>query len=319
MVHTFQNNSRTSTSPVIPSPPQRRAINEESRDFNNQDGGPQNNSTKSYVGRPSTNTRQSDQEITGSPSVRPPSVRKRDIMMRRYNSASVLPRVTPVDLNRNHLVNAKDSYSSHTSCCNGNHSVHEGVNTTNGIGRSQSEQGLVQVDIVGESFEARYPWQRDISTQCNLSGDRGSVSSGVSLSSGISSCGDWNYYTDVNTQNCRNFIDSECNDKNDNNMSSSSSLPRRQSNEVVVRRRGNVARTRRPHSLTCLDSNSMYTNSNSDMYRSDSNLNYRHGRTASESSIQSLPNRKRMPLLVSEDPGSVSDLESIMENPHDDL
>lgn len=229
-------------------------------------------------------------------------------MMRRYNSTSMLPRVTPVDLNRNHLMDSKDAYIIGTNGNDGNNATENGK--TNGFERSQSEQRLVQVDIVGESFEARYPWQRDISTQCDLSGDRGSVSSGVSLSSGISSSSDWNSYTDANNQNCRNYVDSNCTDKNDNASN------RRQSGDVV-RRRHNVFRTRRPHSMTCLDSSNI-CNNNSDMYRSDSNINYRHGRTSSESSLQSLPNRKRMPLLISDDPGSVSDLESIMENPHDD-
>lgn len=242
---------------------------------------------------------------------RSPSARKRDIMMRRYNSTSVLPMVTPVDMNKNHIMHSRDdnfvSTNEHNdndirecSVVNGNQSNLNG-NQSHINDEDNEEHTLVHMDIVGESYEARYPWQRDISTQCDLSGYRNSVSSGSSGS-------DWSNYTAANNQNCSNYVNANC-------VTSGTNPARRQSSDNI-RKRHHVFRTRRPRSMTCLESNTLYT-SNSDMYPSDTNLNHRRGRTSSDPSIQNLPNRKRMPLLVADDPGSVSDLESILENPHD--
>ena len=206
-----------------------------------------------------------------------------------------------MDTNRNHVVSTRDGLSYSESDRkdwgtayqeqSGIHSTSHGLNGT-------QTQDLCQVDIVGESFEARFPWQRDISTQCDIPGERCSVSSSCSGSGGS----DGSYHLH-NLQNCSNYIN------DDRNTS-----PRRASNDSI-RRRHNMFKNRRPRSMTSLESHLR----SSDMYRSDTNINYsgKQARTSSDPTALSNGNRKRMPLLVADDPGSVSDLESIMENPND--
>ncbi|XP_053377181.1 uncharacterized protein LOC123530509 isoform X3 [Mercenaria mercenaria] len=288
-----------------PSPPPRRSHADKSHEHRNQHGDHEYPS-RNYTERNSADSHQCDVEKTVTSS-RSPSIRKRDIMMRRYNSTSVLPTVTPVDMNKNHLMESSGDFSvpanghfdneiRENSLVNGNKSEFH-------PDEDQFDHTLAHMDIVGESYEARYPWQRDISTQCNLSGYRNSVSSGS-----VSSGSEWSNYTAANNQNCSNYI-------NSNYMNNNNNPARRQSSDNI-RRRHHVFKTRRPRSMTCLESDNIYNN-NSDMYRSDSNLNYRHGRTLSDICIPNSPNRKRMPLLLADDPGSVSDLESILEIPHD--
>lgn len=289
-----------------PSPPPRRPRGDKSRGHHIRYGDHDSLSDK-YTGHDASDLHQAEVEkIPNTP--RSPSIRKRDVMMRKYHSTSVLPIVAPVDMNKNNIMDTRDDLHFATNEHNDN-DVSERI-----INGNQSEQDyehdqdghrLVQMDIVGDSYEARYPWQRDISTQCNLSGCRTSLSSG-SLSSGSewSSC-----YSAANNQNCTNYVNANC-------VNNKESAPARRQSSDNIRRRHNVFRNRRPRSMTSLDAPTMCSNY-SDMYRSDTNLNYRHGRTSSDSSVLNSPSRKRMPLLLADDPGSVSDLESILENPQD--
>ncbi|XP_060606668.1 uncharacterized protein LOC132758973 isoform X3 [Ruditapes philippinarum] len=289
-----------------PSPPPRRPIRDHSRRPRSQYGN-QPSSSRNYTEKIATDSHQNGSEKTITSS-RSPSIRKRDIMMRRYNSTSVLPLVTPVDMNKNHLMDSRGDFSVPTNGHNDNEiKESSAVNGNQSNIHPENDQSLhpfVHMDIVGESYEARYPWQRDISTQCNLSECRHSISSGS-----VSSGSELSNYTAANNQNCSNYINSNCMDNRNGN-------PARRQSSDNIRKRHHVFKTRRPRSMTCLDSSNIY-NSSSDMYRSDTNLNYRHGRTMSESFVQNSPSRKRMPLLLADDPGSVSDLESILENPYD--
>lgn len=221
--------------------------------------------------------------------------------MRRYNSTSVLPIGNlRTDENKNHLPPSKDGLSySEVDQRGWDSGYHEQsrMGSQHELYRKQT-QNLGQVDIVGESFEARFPWQRDISTQCDISGERGSVSSSCSGSGGSDGS-----YQLQNIQNCNNYVNDERN------------IPFRRTSTDSVRRRHNLFKNRRPRSMTSIEA----TLHRSDMYRSDTNINYsgRQGRTSSDPTALHSGNRKRMPLLVADDPGSVSDLESIMENPND--
>ena len=296
----------TQSEELPPSPPPRCPIKDNSRRPRSQYGNPIS-SSRNYIEKVPIDSYQYAGEKTLTSS-RSPSIRKRDIMMRRYNSTSVLPVVTPVDMNKNHLMDSRGEFAVPTNGHNDNeikdNSAVNGNQSYSYSEEDQSKHPFVHMDIVGESYEARYPWQRDISTQCNLSGCRNSDSSGS-----VSSGSELSNYTAANNQNCSNYVNSNYTNNENGN-------PARRQSSDNIRRRHQVFKTRRPRSMTCLDSSNIY-NSSSDMYRSDTNLNYRHGRTMSESFAQNSPSRKRMPLLLADDPGSVSDLESILENPFD--
>lgn len=236
--------------------------------------------------------------------------------MRRYNSTSVLPVVTPVDMNKNHIIESSDD-SVFSNECNSDNKDRDfklvnGIQSSNGIQSrndniqtdKQSESQLVHLDIVGDSFEARYPWQRDISIQCDIVRSRTSTSS-----DSMSSESDVGSYSTAIKQQCNEYVNANCLNQTHGN-------PARRQSSDNVRRRHNLFKNRRPRSMTFIDTGNIYNN-HPDMYRSDTNLNYRHGRTSSESSGLNSPNRKRMPLMLADDPGSVSDLESILESPLD--
>lgn len=286
---------RVSESPDCPSPPPRRNRNRkyEERDSSSPGFDQDHLRGKGLVG---LDLSADDNHL------RSPSLRKRDAMMRRYNSTSALPISAPmVDMNKNHINPARDKLSlngaDRKDWGSTYHEPSDPQNSGHELNGKQT-QDLCQVDIVGESFEARFPWQRDISTQCDISGERCSISSSCSGSGGSDGS-----YQSQNLQNCSNYV----NDERNVNF-------RRSSNDSV-RRRHNVFKNRRPRSMTSLESHLR----NSDIYRSDTNINYsgRQGRTCSDPTGVNPSNRKRMPLLVADDPGSVSDLESIMENPND--
>ncbi|XP_052283759.1 uncharacterized protein LOC127880500 isoform X3 [Dreissena polymorpha] len=241
---------------------------------------------------------------------RSPSLRKRDTMMRRYHSAMTLPSgksqtslKAQTDMNRNHIWTSKESvlaadngyYEESTICrvsrqYDRSKSVPNGGRISpNGNGNSGVKgQNLCEVDIVGESYEARFPWQRDISTQCNILGYRDSISSSSSTTEGGCSTVSSGIYVDC--QNCDSHH--------------SPVVSRRQSAEAV-RQRYIPNRNRRPKSMTCIETGKI-----------NSEMNYQ-GSGHMQMESDPVLNRKRMPLMVSEDPGSVSDLESILENPSD--
>ncbi|XP_052781777.1 uncharacterized protein LOC128218214 isoform X3 [Mya arenaria] len=266
--------------------------------------------------------------VVDDSNVRSPSLRKRDAMMRRYNSAFTLPVGNMrVDQNKNNVSGSKDSliFTDNGYNDESRSAQHTGERPhsnymSNGMSFNATDdndtighQGLDQFDIVGESYEARYPWQRDISTQCDFPGYRDSLSS---CGSGTS---DGNSVPSPGASNCmcKTFQDSDS--PRSSRRSSADNVARRSPTDNV-RRRHLGYRSRRPHSMTSLESGQIPINS--DMYRSDTNLNRHqrpHARTSSDPAMLNVLNRKRMPLLVADDPGSVSDLESIMENPADSV
>lgn len=300
------------TDEILPSPPPRRPIKGASRRFTNSNGNQNTEHASSSVSNQNnSNLRSSEMDATVI-TPRSPCIRKKEVVMRRYNSTSVLPVATPVDLNKNHIVETTDNsvFSEDGQNDNkvANGMIVNGIQSSNDASNRKISSGssLVDVDIVGESFEARYPWQRDISTQCNLLGGPNSASSGS-----MSSESELGTFSSANKQQCSDYI-------NANFVNQSYGAPTRRQSSDNIRRRHNIFKNRRPRSMTCIESDVMY-NSNSDVYRSDTNLTYRHGRTCSESSALNSPSRKRMPLVLADDTGSVSDLESILENPLDGL
>lgn len=285
--------SRVSESPECPSPPPRR-----NRGSSSRHGAATNGETMSprggvfkhgYPGNATAKETSADDS-----NLRSPSMRKRDAMMRRYNSASVLPTATSSDVNKNHILPSREQFSlggSRNKDWDSTYQDQSSQQNSHHESYGNQTQNLCQVDIVGESFEARFPWQRDISTQCDIPGERGSVSSSGSGSGG--SDGSYNVQTHSNED--RNSVN-------------------RRSSHDSVRRRHNFFKNRRPRSMTSLESSLRH----SDMYRSDTNINYSgQRRTASDPTVLNTSNRKRMPILIADDPGSVSDLESILENPND--
>ena len=251
--------------------------------------------------------------------VRSPSMRKRDAMiMRRYNSAvSLASGKLKVDVNKNNvscsgsrdsLVFTENGYFDSSGDNQERVDLRHTNHVANRLPCSVSNdkdgvdaQSMGSFDIVGESFESRYPWQRDISTQCDIPNYRNSLSSSGSANSDGSMFGvhgnSYLYDQAIETR--------------------PPTHPARRSSSDNVKRRQTGYRSRRPHSMTSIEG---HGDINSDMYRSDTSLNafYRgHNRTSSDPAVVNVINRKRMPLMVADDPGSVSDLESIMENPND--
>ncbi|ESO88748.1 hypothetical protein LOTGIDRAFT_165161 [Lottia gigantea] len=147
-----------------------------------------------------------------------------------------------------------------------------------------------QLDIVGESFDARFPWQRDVSVQCNIPpvlSPRSYISPPCYPSSPL-------YPTSPIRK-----------DEPHNSVSNA---------VAVVRRRKQNFKKERPKTIGPIENN-MFENELAkfrDMHSrrnrlSDPNL---------ANLFQSPPGtRKRGPLILSDDTGSISDLESILENP----
>ncbi|XP_041347566.1 uncharacterized protein LOC121367453 [Gigantopelta aegis] len=161
--------------------------------------------------------------------------------------------------------------------------THEMTSDRFNLKRSQSDNSsdvsyYKKWDIVGDTFDARFPWQRDVSVQCNINQDNG-------YSRHASSCGrDDAFYSPMSP--------------------------------VCLRtdRPSGRTRSQRPNSLGQMD-NYKY-NCELSRFRE----NYSERTRKSDPSImfqfQSPPqSRKRMPMVLSDDTGSISDLESIMENP----
>ena len=247
-------------------------------------------------------------------SPRSPAVRKRDAMQRRYNSTSALFSGTPSPIDdvifdspsrdMNVLILRRGSARSEES------STDDGVRTGSSggscptspadvFGETDSyfssrhydgdvEDHLDKVDIVGESFEARFPWQRDVSTQCNIS-----FLYRTSTSSSRNSCASFASEDSIDTP--------------------TPSVRSPNSPEVVIRKKTSAFRQKRPHSIGCMDN--MIYEAEMERLREMNSRRVRH----SEPFIQNSAGlyRKRVPLLSQEDMESVSDLESILENPRE--
>lgn len=147
--------------------------------------------------------------------------------------------------------------------------------------RSSQSSPYEEFDIVGETFEARFPWQKDVSTQCTLSPVEQRIS-----------CG-------------------EC-------SSPASSEPRtpetkKKTHSSILRKRRKL-RTLRPHSIGCTEDTAHQYDV---LERKEDRI--RKSRK-SEPFVHKQTNfiRKRMPLVEQDDPGSMSDLESILEDPDDE-
>lgn len=251
-------------------------------------------------------------------SPRSPAVRKRDAMQRRYNSTSALfgSAVSPVDdadfdaPSRDVLIlrrtsSRPDESSTDDVVKNGSSGGSGSWPTSPAevFGDSSSyfsaqhydgdvEDHLDKVDIVGESFEARYPWQRDVSTQCNIS-----HLYRTSTSSSRTSC----------TSYASSYASEDSIDTPTPSVVSSNSP------EIVLRKKTNAFRQKRPHSIGCMDN--MIYEAEMEKIRELNSRRVRH----SEPFIQNTSGlyRKRLPLLPQDDPEIVSDLESILENPRE--
>ncbi|XP_046565997.1 uncharacterized protein LOC124274678 isoform X1 [Haliotis rubra] len=143
-------------------------------------------------------------------------------------------------------------------------------------------------DIVGESFDARYPWQRDVSVQCDMNY--------------------WKQYQKTAPPNSE-FHSPGLIDK-DNSLGSSMT-------NVCLRRRDNFANRGkpRPNSIGPIE-NSKFQNELA-RFRDGYTRRGRKSEPCLGLFQSPPPNRTRLPLVLSDDTGSVSDLESIMENPDD--
>lgn len=143
-------------------------------------------------------------------------------------------------------------------------------------------------DIVGESFDARYPWQRDVSVQCDMSY--------------------WKQFQKHNHPSSEPYK-SGLIDK-DNSLGSSMT-------NVCLRRRDNFANRGkpRPNSIGPIE-NCKFQN---ELARFRDGYTRRGRKSEPSLSLYQSPppNRTRLPLVLSDDTGSVSDLESILENPDD--
>ena len=133
-------------------------------------------------------------------------------------------------------------------------------------------------DIIGDTFDAKFPWQRDVSVQCNINQEDGNTRQG------------------------------SCDGRED--PYHSQLIP------VCLRNERPCLRTRsqRPTSLGHVD-NYKY-NCELSRFRESYCERTRKSDPSIMFSFHSPPqSRKRMPMVLSDDTGSVSDLESIMENP----
>ena len=245
-------------------------------------------------------------------SPRSPAVRKRDAMQRRYNSTSALfsGTTSPGDdgsydtpsRDMNLLLLRRGSSRSEES------STDDGIRTGSSGGSCPTspadvfgdtdnyfsaqhydgdvEDHLDKVDIVGESFDARFPWQRDVSTQCNIP-----FLYRTSTTSSRNSCASCASEDSVDTP--------------------TPSVRCSNSPEVVIRKKTSAFRQKRPHSIGCMDN--MIYEAEMERLRELNSRRVRH----SEPFVQNSAGlyRKRVPLLSQEDLESVSDLESILENP----
>lgn len=238
-------------------------------------------------------------------SPRSPAVRKRDAMQRRYNSTSALfgSAVSSVDdadydsPSRDVLMLRRRSSRTDES------STNDGIRNGSSVGSCPTspadvfgdtasyfsaqhydgdvEDHLDKVDIVGERFDARYPWQRDVSTQCNIA-----HLFRTSTSSSRTSCTSWASQESVDTPT-----------PSVGSVKSPANSP-----EIVLRKKTNAFRQKRPHSIGCMDN--MIYEAEMEKLREINSRRVRH----SEPLIQHTSGLY---------PDSVSDLESILENPRE--
>nr|KAG5697600.1 hypothetical protein BaRGS_001025 [Batillaria attramentaria] len=173
---------------------------------------------------------------------------------------------------------------------------------------------LQDLDIVGESFESRFPWQRDVSVQCNLNlynyrrarQDGGSTSSSQSGDLVVSS-------VDLpcnNSNNSVNTVDSHQPYPHPSLQGDPKALNSNATSGVT--RRANFTRRPRPNSMGALD-NARYQ---SELSRFRDMVTRRGERKSDPQIMQSPPTGwRRVPLVFQEEVESVSDLESILEYP----
>lgn len=130
---------------------------------------------------------QTSEFVTSSP--RAPAKRKRDFLKRRHNSTSALPfGISSVPTNLSSMAecddendhNDRNSYGDYTYdeidtnknhldiCQNGEMSGMSNARSVHSNSCPHIELSYTMFDIVGDSFASRYPWQRDVSTQCNI-------------------------------------------------------------------------------------------------------------------------------------------------------
>ncbi|KAJ8301106.1 hypothetical protein KUTeg_020093, partial [Tegillarca granosa] len=127
---------------------------------------------------------QTSEFVTSSP--RAPAKRKRDFLKRRHNSTSSLPfGVSSVPTNLSSMAECEDEndYNSYGKfnneetntnesrlnvCQNGELSNISNARSVHSNSCPHIELSYTMFDIVGDSFASRFPWQRDVSTQCNI-------------------------------------------------------------------------------------------------------------------------------------------------------
>ncbi|KAL3853306.1 hypothetical protein ACJMK2_016856 [Sinanodonta woodiana] len=142
-------------------------------------------------------------------------------------------------------------------------------------------ESMEKLDIIGESSKTRFPWQRDVSIQCDMP-----------LLSHMSS---------ISSRSSRTSFDSD--DSQDGTI-----LPSPPKADVLKRQR--IFRHSRPHSVGCLE-NTIYEEEVQQMREQS-----RRARKSDSFLHSTFPyNRKRVPYFAPEDSGSATDLESITEYP----
>ncbi|XP_025107380.1 uncharacterized protein LOC112572072 isoform X2 [Pomacea canaliculata] len=199
---------------------------------------------------------------------------------------------------------------------------------------------LQDLDIVGESFESRFPWQRDVSVQCNLSlynwrqHRGGSTSSshsgggggGGRLESLLISSVDSGCHSISTSHNPHHLLHQH---QQHHSSSSGRASPSQVNTDATnkgsnfnsisgVVRRVNFVRRPRPSSMGALDN----TRHQVEVSRFRELITRRGERKSDpQLGVQSPPSSgwRRIPLVGQEEGESVSDLESILEYPDDCL
>lgn len=185
---------------------------------------------------------------------------------------------------------------------------------------------LQDLDIVGESFESRFPWQRDVSVQCNLNlhhyrrarqdcvSSSSSQSGDLVVSSVDPPCHNTTTATTTNTNNNNNFVTTSDSQQPYPSQPGPLADPKAQNSNATsgVTRRANFTRRPRPNSMGALD-NARYQ---SELSRFRDMVTRRGERKSDPQIMQSPPTGwRRVPLVFQEEVESVSDLESILEYP----
>ncbi|KAK3595624.1 hypothetical protein CHS0354_009588 [Potamilus streckersoni] len=142
-------------------------------------------------------------------------------------------------------------------------------------------ESLDKLDIIGESSETRFPWQRDVSTQCDMPM--------------------FSHRSSISSRSSRTSFDSD--DSQDGAY-----VPSPPKADVLKRQR--MFRHSRPHSVGCME-NTIYEEEVQQMREQS-----RRARKSDPFLHSTFTyNRKRVPYFAPEDSGSATDLEAITEYP----